>query len=156
MQMAVTEEEKAAIERVLSGTWIMKAMSTTFPGEVTVDHPEAHGHLSYNTDLGTVRAEIFREDPNQPTGILHFQYCGGFEITGKDEIKHHLDWFANSGGTNTIQDKTLTRQFNYNAQTGVLTIIGPSNEYDDAQIVIEWVKGLDGRNQIITPDVEPG
>ncbi len=142
--MPVTAEERDAILRVITGKWVMETIATIRADGERITNEGSHGMLAY-TSLGTVFAEIHKTDTTSPKGRMDFEYCGGFEITGKDEIMHHMEWAKG------IDVRDFVRKFQYDKDTGILTITGDGKKTGE-KIEITWKKALDKRSKL-SPEI---
>lgn len=126
------------IEKAIDGVWIMDRMSTTFGDQPSEEYPDATGQLIYDAKLGTVFAHVVRPDDKSDKGELRFKYAGTFSLSPENdnEITHNITWATNP----KMVGKPMKREFNVNAEGTRLSIIGPSAEYEDAKINIEWKK----------------
>lgn len=131
--------KKAAkkLEGNLQGLWVMASMSTTFPDEGTIEHPEATGSLYYKD--GNVYAAIYRLDDKLPECKLQFQYAARYELLPEEQrVIHHIYDAHKPSGPAPHMIKPESRNFRIDEE-GALHITGKSVQHN-ATINIKWVR----------------
>lgn len=125
-------------EKRIQGLWVMAAMSTTFPNEDTIEHPEATGSLYYKD--GLVYAAIYRLDDKLPEGKLQFQYAARYEISpDQDRVVHHIYDAHKTSGSAPHMIRPEARSFRLADNDNTLYISGKSVQHN-ATIDIKWVR----------------